>query len=216
MKRIIILFGAPGCGKGTLGEFLKTELIAQGKYPAEYISYVSTGDLLREEIASGSELGKEISAIVQSGGLVSDEIVEKLIAQSLNNLKHGHLMFLDGFPRTMPQLEALSAMLDKSFHVTTIKRDTDEKVIKERISKRRVCTDCKHTHIATEDGKCPKCGGQVTIRKDDAVIDKRLAEYHANTEPIWNYMAIISKTVYTVKNNFEAVDAAKEFIKKHF
>lgn len=216
MKHIIILFGAPGSGKGTLGECIKSELFIQNKAVPQDVQYVSTGDLLRAEIASNSDLGQKISNIVQSGGLVPDEIVDQLVSQALNNLPNDNFMFLDGYPRTMPQLEALSSMLDESFFVTTIKRNTDENVIKSRIAKRRVCTECKHTHIAEDDGKCPKCGAPAIIRKDDAVIDKRLAEYHANTEPIWNYMALISKTVCTVKNHIEASDAAKEIVKKHF
>ena len=215
MKKIIILFGAPGSGKGTLGDCIKAELIAQGKFSPQKLHYVSTGDLLRAEIASGSELGKKISSIVQAGGLVSDEIVEQLIRKALCELKDGNLMFLDGYPRTKVQMEALSTMLDESFYVTTIKRNTDESVIKSRITKRRVCAVCKTTHTV-DDGKCQKCGGPSTIRKDDSVIEKRLEEYHANTEPIWNYMALISKRVCTVNNNEEASDAAKRIVHKHF
>ena len=215
MKKIIILFGAPGSGKGTLGDCIKTELIAQGKYTLENIKYVSTGDLLRTEISSNSELGKEISSIVQSGGLVPDELVGQLVLNAILGLEDDQLMFLDGYPRTRAQLDALFVMLDESFYVTTIKRNTDEKVIKDRISKRRVCTICKTTHTV-DDGKCPKCGGPSTIRKDDSVIEKRLEEYHANTEPIWNYMALISKRVYTVNNGVEASEAAKEIVHKHF
>ena len=215
MKKIIILFGAPGSGKGTLGDCIKAELIAQGKFSPQNLHYVSTGDLLRAEIASGSELGEKISSIVQAGGLVSDEIVEQLVCKALRELKDGNLMFLDGYPRTKAQLDALSTMLDENFYITTIKRNTDENVIKSRITKRRVCAVCKTTHTV-DDGKCPKCGGPSTIRKDDSVIEKRLEEYHANTEPIWNYMALISKRVYTVNNNEEAADAAKRIVHKHF
>lgn len=215
MKKIIILFGAPGSGKGTLGECIKNELIAQHKACPQNIHYVSTGDLLRAEIASSSELGKQISAIVQSGGLVSDEIVGQLIEAELKKVKDGDFIFIDGYPRTKAQLETLSSILDASFHVTTIRRKTSEKIIKSRISKRRVCADCKTTH-SVDDGCCPKCGGESTIRKDDAVIDKRLEEYRTNTLPIWNNMAFISKQMYTIDGSVEASEAAQDLVKRHF
>ena len=201
-KIIFILFGAPGSGKGFLGECLISELIKQGIASKDQIKYISTGDLLREEVAHQTSLGLQIAQIITSGELVPDTIVDSLVKKALQ--KNEQIMFLDGYPRTEKQLNNLETILqDKPCVVVTIKRDTPEELILERVSKRRVCKNCKSTH-SVDDGKCPKCGGESVIRHDDAVIKKRLSEYHNNTSKLWDNLLLASKTAITVDGKEDA------------
>ena len=225
-KTLIILFGAPGSGKGSLGDKIKEQLVNHKGMRAAEISYISTGDLLREEIAAQSELGMEISQIVNSGKLVSDEIVATLVEKALSHsdefdslgvrVPSQHVMLLDGYPRTETQRLALANMLqDKAMFVVAVKRNTPFDVIKKRVSERRVCKNCKTTHLAS-DGKCPKCGGESIIRKDDAVIEQRLVEYETNTAPVWNKLALICDAMQAFDGMDDADAVAKWIVKKYF
>lgn len=206
MKYLIILFGAPGCGKGHLSNKLITCL--EKKLSQQDIQYLSTGDLIRDEIKKESQIGVCIKQFVQSGELVPDYVVDKLIANALTT-SNQTLGILDGYPRTEKQLDFLGHLLTgKNVSVLTVFRDTPEDVIKERVSKRRVCAQCKKTH-SVEDGCCPHCGGQSVIRKDDAVIDKRLEEYRKNTLPLWNKIDNIGATL-RLDGTTEADDAAQQ------
>lgn len=189
-KIIIILFGAPGCGKGHLSDRLITALIKQ--IPSEEIFYISTGDLIRSEIAHATPTGLKIKELVQSGQLVPDEIVDNLVANAING--NQAVKILDGYPRTANQLTFLSTQIEKGTTVLTVFRDTPENVIKERIKKRRVCAKCKKTHTV-DDGCCPFCGGESIIRKDDSVIDARLEEYKKNTLPLWTSINQLGRTL---------------------
>ena len=225
-KTLIILFGAPGSGKGSLGDKIKEQLVNHKGMRAAEISYISTGDLLREEIAAQSELGMEISQIVNSGKLVSDEIVATLVEKALSHsdefdslgvrVPSKHVILLDGYPRTETQRLALANMLqDKAMFVVAVKRNTPFDVIKKRVSERRVCKNCKTTHLAS-DGKCPKCGGESIIRKDDAVIEQRLVEYETNTAPVWNKLALICDAMQAFDGMDDADAVAKWIVKKYF
>ena len=191
MKYLIILFGAPGCGKGHLWSVLHERLLE--RVVPEEINYIATGDLIRTEIANKSEIGLQIAELVQSGQLVPDSIVDTLIANALA----GNQIFkiLDGYPRTNSQFDALKAQLSEDTQVIAVFRDTPVDVIMGRIAKRRVCKDCKTTHTA-DDGCCPKCGGESLVRKDDAVIEARLTEFEKNTLPIWDRMNEIGDTLH--------------------
>ena len=207
-KRLIILFGAPGCGKGFLGECIKSKLHELGK---DNISYISTGDLLRAEIKAQTALGKQIEEIVSSGKLVSDEIVSELVYNAL--YQDSEIKILDGYPRTTSQFWDIYETLEILPHeVISVKRDTPIELIKERVSKRRVCKDCKATH-SVDDGCCPKCGGKSEVRKDDAVIDNRLAEYHRETEALWEDITAISNASLTVDGRKDAFEVAEDFVK---
>lgn len=181
MNYLIILFGAPGCGKGHLWSVLHDRLLER-VFPEE-INYIATGDLIRAEITNKSEIGLQIAELVQSGQLVPDNIVDTLVANALTS--NQIFKVLDGYPRTNSQLDALMSHLDEETTVISVFRDTPVDVILKRIAKRRVCKDCKTTH-SSDDGCCPKCGGESLVRKDDAVIEARLAEFEKNTLPIWD------------------------------
>ena len=209
-KTIFILFGAPGSGKGFLGECLKSELVKREIVSEEQVKYISTGDLLREEVASKTALGQEIAQTIASGKLVADTVVDALVGKALQ--RDGRIMFLDGYPRTSKQLSYLDTILrDAGYVVISVKRDTPEKLILERVSKRRVCKDCKATH-SVDDGKCPKCGGESIIRKDDAVIEKRLSEYQNNTSGLWDNLWGVSNVMMTVDGCEDAFKSSETIV----
>ena len=207
-KKIIVLFGAPGSGKGYLGDCIKEELKNAG---VNDFMYISTGDLLRAEIKAQTKLGKEIEQIVTSGKLVGDAIVSELVAKAL--CEPHTIKLIDGYPRTYWQLDDFITACNKlGDDIISVKRDTAVELIRERVAKRRVCKSCKATH-SVDDGCCPKCGGASEIRKDDAVIDARLNEYETNTAPIWNELARNSSATFVVDGSEEAKDVAKQFVK---
>ena len=206
-KTLFLLFGAPGSGKGYLGDRIKQELINSGKVTSlEDIAYISTGDLLRAEIASGSDFGKELSGIVSSGGLVSDEIVNQLVRKAL--IADKQFFMLDGYPRTQEQLYEFWFMVPQNMEVIAIKVITPTELILERVSKRRVCKSCKHTHTVS-DGCCPKCGGESIIRNDDANIKNRLAVYEAHTHELWNELYDRSDDAYSIDGREDTTPAAE-------
>ena len=179
----LILLGPPGCGKGTQAAFIKERY---------NIPSISTGDMIREQVRSGSELGKQVKACLDAGTLVSDELVIKIVEARLkaDDCKNGYI--LDGFPRSIPQAEALDALGVKIDAVVTL--EVPDQVIVERMSQRRMCPDCGASYHLTfkpsKDNKtCDKCGAELYIRKDDApeTVLARLTTYHAQTEPLEAY-----------------------------
>jgi adenylate kinase len=181
----IILFGAPGAGKGTLAERLVEEL---------GLIHISTGDIFRREIADKTELGKKISAIVKGGGLVPDELVTDVVTGSIKNADKGFLF--DGFPRTLPQAEGL----DKFFAHTDRKItavvfiDLNEEEILRRLSLRRTCENCKIVYnLVSKSSKkeniCDKCGGKLILREDDKIetVRERLKVFYRQTAPVIDY-----------------------------
>lgn len=186
-----MFLGAPGAGKGT-----QAEIVCE-KYS---IPTISTGALLREAMAEGTELGKAAKSYIEAGSLVPDSVVIGIIDERLkkDDCKGGFI--LDGFPRTVPQAEALDAMGVEMDLVISIEVP-DEKIIA-RMSGRRLCKDCGTSyHLiynpTKEEGKCDKCGGELYIRKDDApeVVKSRLEVYHTQTEPLKDYYEAKGKLV---------------------
>ena len=174
--------GAPGAGKGTQAALINK------KYG---FKHVSTGDLLRAEIAAGTELGKKAEGIMKSGGLVSDEIVLALLKKALGNPGKG--IILDGYPRTKAQAEALNKILKEAGQKidAVINIKLPEQEIIDRIVMRRQCKKCGNIFnlrfIKNFDGKCPKCGSaDVYQRPDDneASAKNRLEVYKAQTAPV--------------------------------
>ena len=181
----LILLGAPGAGKGTQAEVICKHL---------GIPAISTGNILREALKSGTEMGLKAKAFMDAGQLVPDEIVIGIIKDRLaeEDCKNGFI--LDGFPRTVPQAEALDRM-GVAIDIVLDLEVPDEKII-ERMSGRRTCTKCGATyHIVykapKKEGICDVCGEALTTRKDDApeVVKSRLDTYHSETEPLRDFYA---------------------------
>ena len=178
----LILLGAPGAGKGTQAEKISEKL----SIPA-----ISTGNIIREAMKNGTEMGKKAKEYVEAGGLVPDEVVIGIIKERLaeDDCKNGYI--LDGFPRTIPQAEALDAMGAGIDCVLSIEVPDD--AIVARMSGRRVCACGASYHTEYKkpkvDGVCDVCGGALTLRKDDApeTVLERLRIYHEQTEPLKGY-----------------------------
>ncbi len=204
----MILLGAPGAGKGTQAELLCEKLS---------IPTISTGNMLREAMANGSELGKQVKKCMDEGSLVCDEIVLNLMAERVAQPDCKNGFILDGVPRTLAQAEAIDAKGIQIDHVISLEVDDDE--IANRMSGRRVCTHCGATyHIVNNppktEGICDLCGEQVTIRKDDQpeTVKHRLEVYHASTEVLKDYYAKQGK-LRLVCGNQSIDDAYQDILK---
>lgn len=183
----IIMLGAPGAGKGT-----QAKMIAE-KYS---IPHISTGDIFRANIKEGTELGKKAKTYMDKGELVPDELVVDLVVDRLakDDAVKGYV--LDGFPRTIPQAEALDAALAKRNEKVDFAIDVnvpDENIVK-RMSGRRACVGCGATyHIVNvppkKEGICDTCGGELILRDDDKpeTVHNRLSVYHEQTQPLIDY-----------------------------
>lgn len=186
MKKNIILMGAPGAGKGTLAK----QLISLG------LIHISTGDMFREAINEGTELGKLANSYIKDGNLVPDDVTIGIVKERLSkdDCKNGFL--LDGFPRTLPQAEALEKMskeISRPIDVV-INLDCDEEELVRRISGRRVCKNCGAPyHIVNMkpkvEGICDKCGGPLYQRNDDneEALKVRLQHYVSDTKPLLKF-----------------------------
>ncbi len=179
----IILLGAPGAGKGTQAEKISEAL---------HIPQISTGNIIREALNSGSEVGLKAKSFIESGKLVPDEVVIDIIKERIakDDCKDGFI--LDGFPRTIAQAEALDSMGVSIDRVLDINVADD--VIASRLSGRRVCEACGSSyHLVSKkpavEGVCDKCGGTLIQRKDDHpdTVADRLKVYHEQTEPLKAY-----------------------------
>ena len=162
----IILLGAPGAGKGTQGELISKKL---------GIPTISTGNMLREAMANGSELGKQVKKYMDEGSLVPDEVIMSIIAQRVAQPDCKAGFILDGVPRTLPQAEAIDAKGVPIDYVVSL--EVGDAQIASRMSGRRVCTKCGASyHIANNpprtEGICDLCGGQVSIRKDEQLKNR--------------------------------------------
>jgi adenylate kinase len=175
----LILLGAPGAGKGTQAEIISKTY---------GIPTISTGNMIREAMKNGTEMGKQAKAFVDAGNLVPDEVVIGIVKERLSagDCKNGFI--LDGFPRTIPQAEALDGMGIGIDCVLSIEVADDE--IVKRMSGRRVCACGASYHIdykkPAKADVCDVCGGALSIRKDDApeTVKERLHVYHTQTEPL--------------------------------
>lgn len=186
MKRNIILMGPPGAGKGTLAK----QLISLG------LAHISTGDMFREAIKAGTELGKLADNYIKHGDLVPDEVTIGLVKERLSQDDCANGYLLDGFPRTLPQAEALEK-LSKEINrpiETVINLECDDKELLRRISGRRVCKNCGAPyHIDTMkpkvEGVCDICGGPLYQRNDDneEAMKVRLDHYLHETKPLLDF-----------------------------
>jgi len=183
----LMLFGAPGAGKGTQAKFLIE------KYS---IPQISTGDILRAAISEGTEMGMEAKKFIEAGQLVPDSTIIGIIKDRLamEDCKKGFI--LDGFPRTLAQAEALETLM-KDMEISldkVISLNVPDELITDRITGRRMCKDCGASfHVdfnpSKIDGKCDYCGGELYIRKDDTAetVINRLEAYHAQTAPLFAF-----------------------------
>lgn len=189
----IVLLGAPGSGKGTQAKLL-TERLG--------IPQVSTGDLLREALVSGSELGRQAKEAMDAGRLVSDEIVLKIIRERLKQSDTEAGFVLDGFPRNVKQAEALDRQLEKLAQPldVAVLLEIDADVLLQRLNGRLTCPECGrvyniYTHPPKIEGQCDHDGSELIQRGDDkqSTIENRLRVYQAQTEPVVDLYAAEEK-----------------------
>ena len=204
----LILLGAPGAGKGT-----------QAKFLCEHfgIPAISTGNMLREAMANGSELGKQVKQAMDAGQLVSDELVLGIVKERTAKPDCQNGFILDGVPRTLAQAKALDEMGVRLDHVVAL--EIDDAVIEGRMTGRRVCPKCGASYHITanppkKDNTCDQCGAELVIRKDDApeTVKSRLAIYHETTEVLKDYYAAQNK-VRLVEGNQSIEGAFQDILK---
>ncbi len=183
----LILFGPPGVGKGTQAKLLSGRL---------HVPHISTGDMLREAIAMGSELGKKAKSVMDGGNLVSDDIMIGIIGDVVRSERCRDGFILDGFPRTVPQAEALTGLMKKLGIAIdlVVNMEVDKQEVVARLGKRVSCTRCGKIfnlaldHLRVGDS-CPSCGGKLIQRDDDKpeTVLKRLNVYEQSTAPVKDY-----------------------------
>ena len=204
----LILLGAPGAGKGTQAEMLAEKL---------QIPTISTGNMLREAMANGSDLGKQVKQAMDAGQLVSDELVLGIVKERTAKPDCQNGFILDGVPRTLAQAKALDEMGVRLDHVVSL--EIDDAVIEGRMTGRRVCPKCGASYHITanppkKDNTCDQCGEGLVIRKDDApeTVKSRLAIYHETTEVLKDYYAAQDK-VRLVEGNQSIEGAFQDILK---
>ncbi len=204
----LILLGAPGAGKGTQAGLLIKKL---------GIPSISTGNMLREAMRNGTELGKQVKSLMDAGQLVSDDIIMGIVQERVAQSDCANGFILDGVPRTLAQAEAMDARGIKIDYVVSI--EIDDAVIEGRMTGRRVCTKCGASyHIVANptkvEGVCDLCGGETATRKDDQpeTVRNRLEVYHASTEVLKDYYAKQGKLLM-VEGNQPIEDANRDILK---
>lgn len=202
----LILLGAPGAGKGTQADFIKAAL----KVPV-----ISTGNLLREAIAQGTELGRQAKSYMDGGKLVPDDLIIGLVKEKLASHDCEQGAIFDGFPRTVAQAEAMESFTDVD---AALSIEVPDEAIVRRMAGRRTCPKCHATyHVEGNppkvEGVCDKCGEKLGIRPDDdpEVVLQRLEVYHAQTEPVKEHYAQLGKL-----RSVEGIGSVDEIRKRIF
>ena len=177
----LVFLGPPGAGKGTQADKICERFS---------IAHISTGDMLRKETREGTELGLKAKAVMDAGGLVSDEIIIAMVEKRIQEPDCAKGFLLDGFPRTIAQADALGGLTNIDMAVNI---DVPDAVLVERISGRRMCPGCGagyHVSMYNKD-TCEKCGAKLYIRDDDRpeTVHNRIAAYNEKTQPLINYYA---------------------------
>lgn len=191
----ILIFGAPGVGKGTQAKILSTKL---------HVPHISTGDLLRRAVSKKTPFGLKAKELIDNGNLVPDDLMGNIISEELNDPKTREGFILDGFPRTLPQVGILEDIFKKvgidSYSVIILEVQDD--VLVQRLSLRRMCSACGNIinlNYLKDDSKCPSCGSRNTFvkRKDDDefVVRNRLKIFHDQTEPVVKYYREHSRVI---------------------
>ncbi len=196
---VVILLGPPGVGKGTQGVLL-TDALGW--------SHVATGDLLRAAVREGTELGKEAQKFMEAGELVPDDVIVGMVKDHLGGLGQDQSVVLDGFPRTVPQAEALSGVLPEVGRVVdrVVVLEAADEVLVKRLSGRRSCPECGavfnvHFNPAADEGRCDRCGGELVHRSDDnpETVQNRLDVYRSQTEPLIRFYQGTDSQVVSVE-----------------
>jgi adenylate kinase len=194
----LVLIGPPGSGKGT-------QAIRLAKRYA--IPHISTGDLLREAVRSGSPLGREVGALIASGKLVGDRLITDLVRERLTQPDARPGWLLDGFPRTVVQAQALDELMGPGRLIVALIQVSDDEIVR-RLGSRRVCTSCRLTQSVSElvnsqAETCPYCGGSLVRRDDDNAdtVRHRLATYAAFAAPVIAF--------YRQRSGFVAIDGLR-------
>ena len=200
----LILLGAPGAGKGTQAEIISEQY---------GIPTISTGNIIRAALKNGTEMGLKAKSYIDAGELVPDEVVIGIIKERLSEPDCQNGYILDGFPRTIPQAEALDNMgfaIDAALSIEV----PDDEIVK-RMSGRRVCEKCGASYHTAykkpeKDGVCNLCSGDLVIRKDDEpeTVKNRLHVYHEQTEPLKAYYQNCGK-LFTVQGQEEVADTTR-------
>ncbi len=180
------MFGPPGSGKGTQAKLLEESLD---------VCHISTGDMLRERVASGDALGKAVAGIMESGGLVPDETVNRMVEERIEQPDCANGFILDGYPRTVNQAKLLVGVLGaKKIAPMLVHLKVDYNEIITRLSSRRICSQCGAVYSMPlspqAEAECERCGGKLTIRDDDReeVVRERLKAYDRQTTPVLEFL----------------------------
>lgn len=196
---VVVLLGPPGSGKGTQAARLSEDL---------GLPHVATGDLFRQNIAEGTELGKEAKGYMDAGELVPDDVVTGMLMDRIDQPDCRAGFVLDGYPRTLPQASAFEVGASGRWSIVVVLLRVDDATLVERAAGRLVCRDCDKVHHARfspprVSGRCDRCGGELYRRDDDApgVVRERLRVYHHSTEPLVAY--------YRQRGLLEEVDGAR-------
>ena len=204
----LILLGAPGAGKGTQAERIAQHL---------HIPTISTGNILREAIQNGTEIGRMAKSYMDKGQLVPDDVIIGIVTERVARPDCANGYILDGMPRTIPQAEALEKAGVRFDSVVSI--EIEDAVIEARMTGRRVCTACGASYHVTAnppkaEGICDLCGGKLAVRKDDApeTVRNRLKVYHAETEALKGFYEKLGK-LKLVNGDQPIADITAEILK---
>ena len=201
----LIMLGPPGAGKGTQAERFARE---------EGIPKISTGDILREAVTAGTELGGVAKRAMDAGQLVSDDVMIAIVRERLSRPDVARGFVLDGFPRTVAQAEALDAMMIGRSPLLVIEFQVPTEELVRRTAQRRVCNRCGFTTVADGTATCPRCGGELLVRSDDGVevVRERLQVYERQTRPLVEYYR--PRPTFRVVNGNQAQDAVSSTLRQ--
>jgi adenylate kinase len=187
----IVMLGPPGAGKGTQAERLAK---------SRSLPKISTGDILREAVQGGTDLGLVAKATMEAGNLVSDDVMIGIVRERLDRDDARRGFVLDGFPRTVVQATALDAMVEGRGPLVVLDVVVPEDVLVRRLAIRRICSRCGVNAAVEWTGDCQKCGGQLIARIDDGVeiVRERLKVYQRQTKPLVDY--------YSRRSTFRSID----------
>jgi adenylate kinase len=179
MELNLVMLGPPGAGKGTQARQLRRKW---------NIPHISTGAMLRDAVAAGTPLGREVAVIMESGGLISDDVITRVVVERLSHPDTKGGFLLDGYPRTIPQAESLDRMVSGRAPLIIVDIVLSESEVVRRLASRMVCAECGANAVG-EGPECHDCGGPLLPRADDReqVVLNRLKVYRDQTEPLISY-----------------------------